>query len=63
MNQGESKRLVESERQLEQQLERGDRHRLRPGGQMYGFKGAVYVMWYVLLAVAAVSAVYHLLLT
>ena len=54
---------MESERQLEQQLERGDRHRLRPGGQMYGLRGTLYVMWYVLLAVAAVSAVYHLLLT
>lgn len=30
---------------------------------MSGFRGALYVMWYVLLAVAAVSAVYHLLLT
>ena len=63
MNQGESHRLVESERQLEQRLERGDRSRPRHGCRRHWFRAALYATWYLLLAAAAVSAVYHLLVT
>jgi len=36
---------------------------LAPRGQIYGFRDALHIIWYVLLAAAAVSAVYHLLIT
>jgi len=62
LNQGESDRLVESERQLEQRLERGDRYRPRHGCRRHWFRAALYATWYLLLAAAVVSAVYHLLL-
>ena len=63
MNQGESERFVESERQFEQWLERGDRYHPRHGRKRPWFRGALYVTWYLLLAAATVSAVYHLLAT
>ena len=70
MKQGESERLEEEyDRQLGERLgqeeeEEGDRYypTRRHGGRRQWFRGAVQAMWYLLLAVAAVSAVYHLLL-
>ena len=74
MKQGESERLEEEyDRQLGQrfgQEEEGDRyhssttrrHPIRHGGRRQWFRGTVQAMWYLLLAAAAVSAVYHLLL-
>ena len=75
MKQGESERLEEEyDRQLAERLgqeeeEEGDRYhptrrhgRRRHGRRGHWFRGAVQAMWYLLLAVAAVSAVYHLLL-
>ena len=71
MKQGESERLEEEyDRQLVEQLgqeEEGDRYHPttrhpRHGGRRQMFRGAVQAMWYLLLAAAAVSAVYHLLL-
>ena len=77
MKQGESERLEEEyDRQLAERLgqeeeEEGDcyhpttttrRHPARHGGRRQWFRGAVQAIWYLLLAVAAVSAVYHLLL-
>ena len=73
MKQGESERLEEEyDRQLGERLgqEEGDRYHpttrhprhARHGGRRQWFRGAVQAMWYLLLAVAAVSAVYHLLL-
>jgi len=63
LNQGESERFVESERQFEQRLERGDRYRPSQGRRRHWFRGTLYTTWYLLLAAAAVSAVYHLLAT
>ena len=75
MKQGERERLEEYDRQLGQRLgqEEGDRYhpttrhptrhgRRRQGRRRHWFRGAVHAMWYLLLAAAAVSAVYHLLL-
>ena len=75
MKQGESERLEEEyDRQLAERLgqeEEGDRyhpttttrrHPTRYGERRQWFRGAVQAIWYLLLAVAAVSAVYHLLL-
>ena len=72
MKQGESERLEEEyDRQLAERLgqeEEGDRyhptrrHARHGGGRRQWFRGAVQAMWYLLLAAAAVSAVYHLLL-
>ena len=71
MKQGESERLEEYDRQLGERLgqeEEGDRYHPtttrhpRHGGRRQWFRGAVQAMWYLLLAAAAVSAVYHLLL-
>ena len=77
MKQGESERLEEEyDRQLAghlgQEEEEGDRyhptttttrrHARHGGGRRQWFRGAVQAVWYLLLAVAAVSAVYHLLL-
>ena len=70
MNQAESERLEEEyDRQLGERLgqEEGDRYHPttrhpRHGGRRQWFRGAVQAMWYLLLAAAAVSAVYHLLL-
>jgi hypothetical protein len=74
LKQGESERLEEEyDRQLAERLgqeEEGDRyhptttrrHPTRHGGRRQWFRGAVQAMWYLLLAAAAVSAVYHLLL-
>ena len=75
MKQGESERLEEEyDRQLGERIgqeEEGDRyhptttrrHPTRHGGcRRQWFRGAVQAMWYLLLAAAAVSAVYHLLL-
>jgi len=71
LKQGESERLEEEyDRQLAERLgqEEGDRYhptttrRARHGGRRQWFRGAVQAMWYLLLAVAAVSALYHLLL-
>ena len=76
MKQGESERLEEEyDRQLAERLgqekeEEGDRyhptttrrHPRHGGRRRQWFRGAVQAMWYLLLAVAAVSAVYHLLL-
>jgi len=78
LKQGESERLEEEyDGQLGERIgqeEEGDRyhptttttttrrHPTRHGGRRQWFRGAVQAMWYLLLAVAAVSAVYHLLL-
>ena len=74
MKQGESERLEEYDRQLgerlgqeEEEEEEGDRshpttRHPRHGGRRHWFRGAVQAIWYLLLAAAAVSAVYHLLL-
>jgi hypothetical protein len=73
LKQGESERLEEEyDRQLAERIgqeEEGDRYHPtttrrhpRHGGRRQWFRGAVQAMWYLLLAVAAVSAVYHLLL-
>ena len=70
MKQGESERLEEEyDRQLAERLgqeeeEEGDRYHptRRHGSRRQWFRGAVQAMWYLLLAAAAVSAVYHLLL-
>ena len=76
LKQGESERLEEEyDRQLAERLgqeEEGDRyhptttttrrHARHRGRRRQWFRGAVQAMWYLLLAVAAVSAVYHLLL-
>ena len=71
MKQGERERLEQYDRQLGQQpgQEEGDRYhptrrhgRRRHGRRGHWFRGAVQAMWYPLLAAAAVSAVYHLLL-
>jgi hypothetical protein len=73
LKQGESERLEEEyDRQLAEQLgqeEEGDRyhptttrHARHGGRRRQWFRGAVQAMWYLLLAAAAVSAVYHLLL-
>jgi type VI protein secretion system component VasF len=72
LKQGESERLEEYDRQLGQRLgqeeeEEGDRYHPttrhpRHGRRRHWFRGAVQAMWYLLLAAAAVSAVYHLLL-
>ena len=73
MKQGESERLEEEyDRQLAERIgqEEGDRyhptstrrHPRHGGRRRQWFRGAVQAMWYLLLAVAAVSAVYHLLL-
>ena len=76
MKQGESERLEEEyDGHLAERLgqeEEGDRyhpttttrrHPTRHGERRrQWFRGAVQAMWYLLLAVAAVSAVYHLLL-
>ncbi len=59
MDQGESERLEEYERWLG----RDDRYRPRYVRRRHWFRGALYATWYVLLTVAAVSAVYHLLAT
>src|SRR5829696_7147117 len=59
------------EEEEEEEEEEGDRYHptttttrrhARHGGRRQWFRGAVQAMWYLLLAVAAVSAVYHLLL-
>ena len=73
MKQGESERLEEYDRQLGERLgqeEEGDRyhptttrrHARHRGRRRQWFRGAVQAVWYLLLAAAAVSAVYHLLL-
>ena len=71
MKQGESERLEEEyDRQLGERIgqeEEGDRHHptwrhARHVGRRQWFRDAVQAMWYLLLAAAAVSAVYHLLL-
>ena len=75
MKQGESERLEEEyDGQLGERLgqeEEGDRyhpttttrrHPIRHGGRRQWFRGTVQAVWYLLLAAAAVSAVYHLLL-
>ena len=63
LNQEESERLEGSERRIGRRFGRGDRHPLRHGRRRHWFRGALYATWYVLLAAAAVSAVYHLLAT
>jgi hypothetical protein len=73
LKQGESERLEEEyDRQLGERLEQEEGDRYHPttttrrarheGGQRQWFRGAVQAMWYLLLAAAAVSALYHLLL-
>ena len=72
MKQGERERLEEEyDRQPGQRLgqEEGDRyhptttrHPRHGRRRRHWFRGAVQAMWYLLLAAAAVSAVYHLLL-
>jgi len=70
LKQGERERLEQYDRQLGQQPgQEGDRYhptrrhgRRRHGRRGHWFRGALQAMWYLLLAAAAVSAVYHLLL-
>ena len=64
MNQAESERLEEYDGQPREQRRQGDRHHPPRHERRRGhwFRGALQAIWYVLLAAAAVSAVYHLLL-
>ena len=65
MKQGESERLEEEYDggQPGERRRQGDPHHpSRHGRRRHWFRSAVNAIWYVLLAVAAVSAVYHLLL-
>ena len=64
MNQAESERLEQYDGQPAQRRRQGDRRHPPRHGRRRGhwFRSALQAIWYVLLAAAAVSAVYHLLL-
>lgn len=61
MNREESEQLKQFERRLERRLGLGERLRLRYNSGKPELRVLVNATWYVLLAAAVVSAIYHLL--
>jgi hypothetical protein len=61
LNREESEQLQQFERRLERRLGLGKRLRLRYNSSKLELRVLVHATWYVLLAAAVVSTIYHLL--
>jgi hypothetical protein len=61
LDRAESEELKQFKRRLEQRLGLGERWRLRYKCSKPWIRGALYALWYVFLAAAAASTIYHLL--
>ena len=61
MNREESEQLKQFERRLERRLGLGERLRIRYNSSKPELRLLLYATWYVLLAAAVVSTIYHLL--
>ena len=61
MNRADSEQLKQFERRLEGRLGLGERLRLRYNSSKLELRILLHATWYVLLAAAVVSTIYHLL--